>query len=273
VAEEVAYRLAAAREAREEVGVDLPIDGLRPLARWVTPPSFARRFDARFFVAAVEPDVALRLDPEEVVDARWMAPGAALEARAAGDLALWLPTACVLALLDEAATMADSDLDGFLAALPRPAPPRPFRTSATAADVVRLDLPSVGAVPGRAGLGWLVGRRSVVAVDPGDPDPAVLDALVAAAGTAGKAIAAVVVTRVDPDHAAGAFDLANRLGVPAYCGRGGSPRLPIPFVELGVGDRVPAGDVALNVGKAGDARHGGLVLSTAAGWSVSRGGR
>src|SRR5262245_29573201 len=44
---------AACREVKEEACVDLDTGALRIFARWVTPEVEPKRFDARFFVAAV----------------------------------------------------------------------------------------------------------------------------------------------------------------------------------------------------------------------------
>ena len=63
----------------------------------------------------------------------------------------------------------------------------------------------------------------------------------------GGRIVAIVVTRIDASHAAGAFDLGGRLGLPVHCGPGGAGWLPVPLIELADGDVVPGGDVPLRV--------------------------
>ena len=48
----------AAREIAEETDVRLPLEAIKPWARWITPPAESRRYDAYFFVATL-PDQAL----------------------------------------------------------------------------------------------------------------------------------------------------------------------------------------------------------------------
>jgi glyoxylase-like metal-dependent hydrolase (beta-lactamase superfamily II) len=59
---------------------------------------------------------------------------------------------------------------------------------------------------------WLVGRDRVVIIDPGSDHGAHLDAI--AGQVEGGAATAIVVTHAHPDHAAGADELAERLGAP-----------------------------------------------------------
>ncbi len=70
------------------------IDGraIEYLAHWITPLVEPRRYDTRFFLAEVAPDSEATLDPREMIDARWRAPGAALEENLAGGLPMVFPT-------------------------------------------------------------------------------------------------------------------------------------------------------------------------------------
>lgn len=114
------WRCAALRESVEEVGLALVeprlravpmspgadgvyaaiidhglcLDGrsLRPLSQWITPVGAPTRFDARFYLAHMEGDPALTLEPSEVVAAEWISPTAALAASEAGTWNLVLPT-------------------------------------------------------------------------------------------------------------------------------------------------------------------------------------
>lgn len=228
----------------ERLAVRLRTDLLVPIGRWVTPAVFPRRFDARFFAAPAPASALVIADPNEVVAHRWLAPGAAMEAMHAGELDLWLPTACTLELLEGADEIDDSQAAGH-----RPAAGWTGRLAIErlAPGLVRLDFPAVGGVPGRPGRGYLVGRRELVVVDPGDPSPVVLEAIEQSARAVGGRIGAIVVTRVDATHAAGAFDLGQRLGLAVHCGPGGAGWLPGPLVELADGEVVPAGDVPLRV--------------------------
>ena len=84
----------------------LRADLLRPWARWITPAAEPRRFDARFFTAALPPGQRTRDVGGEAAEVQWITPPAALEAARAGQIDLWLPTAITLA---ELANFADAD--------------------------------------------------------------------------------------------------------------------------------------------------------------------
>ena len=84
---------AALRELEEEAGIRLASPGeLTPFSRWITPAEVKTRFDTVFFVAASPPGAEPRVDGAECVDARWIGPAAALDARARGELMLVFPT-------------------------------------------------------------------------------------------------------------------------------------------------------------------------------------
>jgi 8-oxo-dGTP pyrophosphatase MutT (NUDIX family) len=86
-------------------------DLLRPWARWITPAPEPRRFDTRFFAAALPPGQRTRDVGGEASAVEWITPPAALDGGRAGRIQLWLPTAMTLAELAEYA-----DADGVLAA-------------------------------------------------------------------------------------------------------------------------------------------------------------
>lgn len=69
---------------------------LHYVARWITPQSLPRRYDTRFFLAAVDADTPVSLHGQELREAAWIRPEAALAARAEGKLHLMTPTAHTL---------------------------------------------------------------------------------------------------------------------------------------------------------------------------------
>ncbi|CAB4917901.1 unannotated protein [freshwater metagenome] len=88
-----AHRAAAVRELEEEAG----ISGIAPAqlvkySRWITPRQIRIRYDTHFFLAPFPGGQEPVVDGEEIVGWRWIAPGAALEEHARGELDLVYPT-------------------------------------------------------------------------------------------------------------------------------------------------------------------------------------
>lgn len=75
--EMASFERAAIREVREETGIELA-GGLVPTSRWITPEGMPKRYDTWFFLAAVPPGAAVRLQETEAVDFTWIEPAAAL---------------------------------------------------------------------------------------------------------------------------------------------------------------------------------------------------
>ena len=211
-----------------------------PLSRWVTPEPYPRRFDARFFAAALPDGATPTFEGGEVAAHAWLRPTDALAAMAAGELTLWLPDEH-----DPPAAGARRPPSTRFASAWRP--DRSARSSRETVDdaIVRIVMPAGGGVAGQPVCAYLVGRRRFVLVDPGDPTGPGLDRALALAAERGGPIEAVALTHVDPDHAAGAEAVAERLGVPVLTGPGGGR--PLPYDVREVDDLVPleAGDVAV----------------------------
>jgi 8-oxo-dGTP pyrophosphatase MutT (NUDIX family) len=90
--DEWAHRIAGARELGEEGGIEIAPTELRAWSRWITPEPVPARFDTRFYVALAPPHSTPEADGVEMDRARWIGPGAALEAAAAGEMEISFPT-------------------------------------------------------------------------------------------------------------------------------------------------------------------------------------
>lgn len=90
---EAGHRACGLRELAEEAGIELAAGAeLVLFSRWITPEVVSRRFDAWFFLALAPAHSPPKPDGIETTEAGWFAPGAALEAQAAGEMALAFPT-------------------------------------------------------------------------------------------------------------------------------------------------------------------------------------
>ncbi len=228
-------------ELVDELDLRLRTDLLIPLSRWVTPTGLPRRFDARFFAAAMPDGASASLVGQEVVAHAWLTPRAALDAMAAGTIGLWAPTSTTLQQLEHARSI-DEIRDR--------ATPRALGSIVVErvdGEVVRIQMPAGGGVAGQPVNAYLVGRSSCVLVDPGDPTGPGVDAAIKAAAEGGGRMVAVALTHADPDHAAGAESVAVQLGVPVHAAPGRSRDLPFEVTAMVDGDAVPGSDVPLRV--------------------------
>ena len=270
----LALHLAAVRELFEEAGVllaDLPgngteaatladrraglLDGrldlsaavnglagrlltncLAPIAHWTTPAFMPRRFSTWFFVADLPAGIEPAFAPREVAAHRWVGAGAALDLLASGDIEMWVPTTSVLERLVETGAGHSADVRDRIT-IGHAAPPDILEEGP---EAVRWRFHAAGGLPGRTCETTLVGRRRSVLVDPGDASDRAVAAISAAVERRRGAIAAIVLTSTDPDHAAGAEAIAIPLGIPVLVAPGAGRHLPYPTVELADGERLPS---------------------------------
>lgn len=108
----------AVRELEEEVGVTIgsrdgagvlhiDVHHLPIVGHMVTPEIEDRRYDVRFFVAAVAPDTHVATTTTEAVDGFWITPQEALARNSRGELAMLTPTIVRLQELSAAGDVED----------------------------------------------------------------------------------------------------------------------------------------------------------------------
>ncbi|MGY1812708.1 NUDIX hydrolase [Blastococcus sp. SYSU D00820] len=87
-------------------GLAVRSDLLRPFAHWVTPPVEPRRYDTKFFAAALPPGQEARHVSGEADEASWLTPTAALHELSAGTRPMLPPTIHTLTQLEPFADVA-----------------------------------------------------------------------------------------------------------------------------------------------------------------------
>jgi 8-oxo-dGTP pyrophosphatase MutT (NUDIX family) len=113
---------------------DLSVDAaaVRPWGRWITPPNEVRRYDTRFFVAALPSGAEARDLTSESSEASWVAVADAVEQASAGARLMLPPTMFTLTSLLSYPTVADA----FAAAAERAVDPVEPTLRFTDGDIV-----------------------------------------------------------------------------------------------------------------------------------------
>jgi 8-oxo-dGTP pyrophosphatase MutT (NUDIX family) len=96
----------ALRETSEETGVVLAETDLYPWAHWITPEVEPRRYETRFFVAALPGDQEAADVSGETDHADWSTPSEALAAERSGRIRMLPPTMSILIELADLASVA-----------------------------------------------------------------------------------------------------------------------------------------------------------------------
>jgi 8-oxo-dGTP pyrophosphatase MutT (NUDIX family) len=230
---------------RFDVGLDTA--ALFPIARWITPAAYARRFDARFFAAELPAGATVTIETTEVSSHRWVRPADALEAMADGQLSLWIPTSATLQRLARATSFAEIRTDLAV----RPA--APIRVEHTAPGRISIICSTAGGGPGESVTTTVIGTDRLTVVDPGDPSPEALTTIFAAARELRGTIAAILLTSPEPEHSSGADELSERTGAAVYAPVGAGRRVPFAVKELAPGGSIPLGHPGLRMPGAGSA--------------------
>jgi 8-oxo-dGTP pyrophosphatase MutT (NUDIX family) len=81
-------------------------------SHWITPVAEPKRYDTRFFLAAVPPGAEARIDEREMSDAVWLTPADALDRFRHGTLPMVFPTVKTIQMLEPYGRVDDM-LDAF----------------------------------------------------------------------------------------------------------------------------------------------------------------
>ncbi len=100
-AREQLHRGASFAAIAEDIDMKIDSAALTPYARWVTPKMESRRFDTRFYVAAVPEGQNASHDGTETTSAAWLRPASAIDDMYAGRIKLAPPTVRTLQWLAE----------------------------------------------------------------------------------------------------------------------------------------------------------------------------
>ncbi len=91
-----------------EAAVDVDIESLVLVSRWVTPQGAPRRFDTWFFLGTCHDPPRVRIDADELDGFEWVTPGEALERYRSGVWRMFLPTVAHLRWLDRRTSVQDA---------------------------------------------------------------------------------------------------------------------------------------------------------------------
>ena len=232
----LAHHVAAVRETIEETGIRIHARGLVPLTRWVTPALLKRRYDVRFFAAAVPAGADVLAPSPEVAASRWVTPDEALTEAINGRLAMLLPTLITfeqLRGLRDLAAVEEAFLPGTDLGPPLVGPLED--------GITAIDQRWAAGIAGRSAPGWLVGEHDVVLVDPADPTGVTTAAVDVALAARGAKLVGIALTGRRPDQHAGVELYAAGRGLPVVGGSGGAA--PYPMLVIRPGDPVSLGDV------------------------------
>jgi glyoxylase-like metal-dependent hydrolase (beta-lactamase superfamily II)/8-oxo-dGTP pyrophosphatase MutT (NUDIX family) len=243
---ERAARVCATREALEEtgvlVGVDGPVDpaalagarealltGRATLAdvvrehgwtlhpesltfagRWQTPVFAAMRFDTLFFLSRLPMGQAPSVIPGELAHGEWVRPLEALDRFRRGELTFVAPILWTLIALAE----GEENLGERLAQGPERAK-TPVRRIEMQWGVVLHAMPTKPLPPARHTNAYLIGETELALVDPGSGEPEHLSELFALTdhlASEGRRVTMIVVTHHHPDHVGGVAACRDRFG-------------------------------------------------------------
>ena len=220
----------------ERHGWRLRADLLTPAGRWQTPAFAAVRFDTLFYLARVPPGQEPRIEPGELAVGEWVRPHAALARYHRGEAVFAAPILwTLLALAEGEERLAERIAQG---------PERsrtPVKRIELAWGVVLHAMRTRPLPPAQHTNAYFVGERELALVDPGSGEPDELAALFAVAdhlADEGRRVKYVVATHHHADHTGGVAACRERFGARVAGSAALAEHLPLDLT-LGDGDVLP----------------------------------
>ncbi|MGD9660398.1 MAG: NUDIX domain-containing protein [Porticoccaceae bacterium] len=105
--EELAARIAAAREAKEESGLQPRVEDMLEISHWTTPEAEPKRFSTWIYAAPVDGDTEVVIDGGEIHHFRWMLIKNAIRAHEQGDMGMFPPSYLTLRILSRYNSIAE----------------------------------------------------------------------------------------------------------------------------------------------------------------------
>jgi glyoxylase-like metal-dependent hydrolase (beta-lactamase superfamily II)/8-oxo-dGTP pyrophosphatase MutT (NUDIX family) len=222
----------AFRDLLDASGLALDAAPFVPAGRWVTPEHLPLRYDARLFLVRLGPDERPEVWPGELAGGALVPPRAALARWERGDLLFYPPN------LHGVRTLAREG-EPDVAALREP-PPEARRRVEYQGGFLQVALRTPTLPPASHTNAWIVPDGDGVAVvDPGAPDAAEQDALLAlldGLAEEGRPLRAIWLTHAHPDHVGAVAALVARHRVPVRAHPRAAAKLDVPVVALRDGD-------------------------------------
>jgi len=105
--EQQAARIAAAREAFEESGLQPRVEDMLEISHWTTPEAEPKRFSTWIYAAPVDGDTEVVIDGGEIHNFRWITIKEAIKAHEEGDMGMFPPSYLTLRLLSSYNSVAE----------------------------------------------------------------------------------------------------------------------------------------------------------------------
>jgi len=224
--------LLAGRATLEQVarahGWKLAPDSLTFAGRWQTPVFAPVRFDTLFFLSRLPSGQTPTVLPGELAGGEWVKPLEALDRFRHGQLTFAAPILWTLIALAE----GEEGLAERIAQGPARAA-APVRRVELQWGVVLHAMPTNPLPPDRYTNAYLIGEKELALVDPGSGDPEHLKdlfALVDHLAAEGRRVIMIVVTHHHPDHTGGVAACRERLGARVAGHRDLAAHVPLDVV-------------------------------------------